>query len=324
MACVDALKVEHEAVVGAGYGARAHDGTVEPLGVVSVEGEGEDAAGEAVADLERVGFLVDSVIVDDVAGVVGCESVGEERSAADVAGIEEDVVVSVYVVVCSALDLSAEEVDLVGLAVCVVVVEMVVAPVGGIAHGTGEDEVEFFLKRGVFNLSVDAFLKGVALEVAVDDVAYAEVLVLPVGVGGSGVVDGAYALTVGVVHEVCAAVEVGNLVVVVAYIVAEVDTAGDGETVVVLKVPELLVVRYESVPLVAVVALTHHHVGACGAGCVHILHLAIVEGAIRAAVIPAEHSGGADSVPCRTIVGSTALAAESIAGGDGGVDAGGP
>ena len=51
-----------------------------------------------------------------------------------------------------------------------------------------------------------------AIVVAIYDIAYRELLILPVGVGSCGVVLRLNILTVGIINEVCTIVEVDNLV----------------------------------------------------------------------------------------------------------------
>ena len=98
---------------------------------------------------------------------------------------------------------------------------------------------------------------SVSNPVTVDDVAYAEFLVFPVRIGCRCVVGCRHAASAGVVHIVLTVVEVDNLVVVAAYVVAHVETGRKGEF---LREKLVFVSRNESVPFMGVVALCHNEV----------------------------------------------------------------
>ncbi len=106
-------------------------------------------------------------------------------------------------------------------------------------------------------MSVDTLLGGIAAIVFVYDVAYTEVLVLPRRVGGGGIQFGRYAATRRVVHEVFAVVEVDELVVVSATVIAHVNTADNVEHVAVLEIELFLIRRNEAVPLMLVYTYRH-------------------------------------------------------------------
>ena len=77
-----------------------------------------------------------------------------------------------------------------------VVVEAVYEPVGVVVDRTTDEYVELIVfEAAVFELRVKAFLSYVTGLVAVYDVAYAEFLILPVGVGSGCVVGGEHTLS---------------------------------------------------------------------------------------------------------------------------------
>ena len=161
-----------------------------------------------------------------------------------------------------------------------VVEEHVAAPVAGHVERAGEDRGQPVVESAVFRLGVSAFLCHIALVVAVDHIADTELLEFPVGIERGRVVVGLHILSGLVVHIIFTLVEVHDLVVVVADIVADVDTAGECE----LFGNELVFVgRDKSVPLVVVVGCRHHHVRSCLRSHVHALDRGIVECAVGAA-----------------------------------------
>ena len=122
----------------------------------------------------------------------------------------------------------------------------------------------------------------VAVVIAVNDIADTEFLINPVGVGCRSIVGDLHVLAVCVVHVVGSGVEVVDHVLVMADIVAHVDTAGKVELV----GDELVLVGGdETVPFVAVDALCHHHHRACLGSGVDVLDGAIVECSVGTAEV---------------------------------------
>ena len=169
VACVHTREV-HAGVVAVGHRAGTYDRLVHPERVVTVQVDRKDARAEPVAYLGREDLFVQRVGVLGVArGALQERAAREERGAADVAQVGEHVVFLVDVVVGASLDRVTDEVHVLGLGVCGVVVEAVVAPVAGVGNRTRYEGVEVFLRP--LQLGEYAFLVYVAVVVAVNLVA---------------------------------------------------------------------------------------------------------------------------------------------------------
>ena len=298
----------------AAAGLAVVEALVHPLGVVGVDVGCEDAAAEAVAHFEGHDLFVEGVGVA-VVGVLRVDERGvEHRGAADEAGVEEDVVLVGQVVVDAAFDVAAQVVLLAGLGVVGVVVEAVVAPVAGVGQAAGDEGGE--LVAVVFQLGEDAFGHDVAVVVAEDDVAHAEFLVDEGGVVGGGVVGGRDDGAVVAVDEVLAAEQVGDDVLVQAFVVAEVDAAVEVEVFTELGG----VGGQEAVPFVVVHLLAYDHLRAGGAGGVEGVDGVVVEGAVGAAegVVDVAVGGAVPEVAVFAVTAGVA----AVPLGDGGVDGG--
>ena len=175
--------------------ATACCGLVHPLGVVGIDIGRYNRALESVSHFKRHNLLVYGIGVGSVAYTRRKEcTAGVERSAVDVAGVEEHVAVAVDIVVGAALYSPADEVELLGFCVLCIVVEFIETPVAGVVDRTCKNEVESLVEHVVFSLSERAFLMGVSVVVAIDDIAHAKFLIFPHGVGSGSVVGSKYVL----------------------------------------------------------------------------------------------------------------------------------
>ena len=169
---------------------------VHPLGVVGIDIGRENSALEAVTNLERHNLLVYGIGVGSVAYTRRKEcTAGVERSAADVASVEEYVVVAVDIVVGTTLNSPTDEVQLLRFCVLSIVVELIDAPVAGVVDRTGKYEVKSLVEHVVFGLSECALLMSVSVVVAIYDITHTKFLIFPHGVGSSGIVGSRYILT---------------------------------------------------------------------------------------------------------------------------------
>ncbi len=100
-----------------------------------------------------------------------------------------------------------------------VIIEKVAAPVGVVVQRSGQYKVEFARQHGVFSLSVNTFLRSIAVVVSGNDIAHAEFLVYVLLIVGKIAVYRLDILTVGVIQVVSAVVKVTYLVDVMTDII---------------------------------------------------------------------------------------------------------
>ena len=221
MLCVHAGHVDIAALLVVHRGGFGHC-LVHPLGEVGIGCQVDILVLESVANLNGSNLLVLCIGVGNIGSRRGHEdSVGELRRTADIAGIQEDVVVRVDVVVHATFDVSAYKVHRFRASVLCIVIVAVFAPIGGVVESGIHKRSPRF--AAIFQLCEAACLEDMACVVAIADIAHAQVLVQPLGVCCRAVVRGVYLLTRSI-NIVVAVVQVHNHILVNTLIVAEVDT----------------------------------------------------------------------------------------------------
>ena len=213
-----------------------------------------------------------------MAGSGGHEGPAELRRAADKAGVDEEVVMFVEVVVRTGFDGPTCIADGLGALVLLIVVEAIFTPVVGIGERAVEECHELVLIP--FEGGKSAFLHYVPRIVAIHDVSYRILLICPCWVIAVAVVLCRHTIYSRSIDKVISAHQIADDGCVNTLVVTHVDTGGEVKSL----VKELIIIGADqSVPVVVIAVLRNNQLRPVLARCIDVFYRTVVKGAILAA-----------------------------------------